>query len=274
MTAREILDDVEYELLKLGVRNPDIGRMIMLLRGAENDFAHQTNCLFKERTIALSNGVYDYLLDYDLINHGVVTDGPFVDGEGILGGTSGATATIVTAGIDGTVFQDSITDISGIFSVGETITGDDGGAPFATAVVVSEVREKILKIHSMRYGLSAKEIPIHLVPKSTFDLHPSYYEDYYEDLYTFIALNTVRLGFNPANSTHLKFIYSYEPNTQITGLNTVMTIHDIYKRGLYLYVMYNMLDNTDLYDKAEHYRKLYMNETKANVVIPKEKVTI
>src|SRR5690606_23601537 len=68
----------------------------------------------------------EYFLD-----HGTVTNGPFVVGETVTGGTSGATGVIVEVG-DGYVAVEGVT---GIFRVNEAITGGTSGASSTTTSV-------------------------------------------------------------------------------------------------------------------------------------------
>lgn len=69
----------------------------------------------------------------EYLDHGVVTSGPFVVGETVTGGTSGATGVVVEVGEDYVAIQ----SVTGAFRVNETITGGTSGASAA----VSGIRE-------------------------------------------------------------------------------------------------------------------------------------
>jgi len=198
-TVQHIIDDCEHEMMRLGMEDPDRGRMLRLFVEAENDFAHQTHCLYKEGSVSTTNGTYDYTL---------TTTSP----------------------------------------------------------------EVLVKVHSIRYGQSGSEIPIAKVPPGVLDVHPSWYADYYEDIYAFISRDVIRLGFNPTTGYKIKHLYSYEPNTAVTADTVSPSIPAVYRRSLVTYIMWRLLENDPVwYEKGDHFRKIYMNEVKANIVIPKVK---
>lgn len=63
---------------------------------------------------------------------GAVTGGPFVDGETITGGNSGATGTVFRDTANG-ASEIKYTDVSGTFQSGETLTGGTSGATATTS---------------------------------------------------------------------------------------------------------------------------------------------
>jgi hypothetical protein len=197
MTAQDVVDDVEYDLDLQGiVVNP--GRLLALVKEAENNFCHNTRCLFKEGTQATTADTYDYAL---------------------------------------------------------------GGAG----------TEKIITIHSAKYGVSGAEEPMNEVSVNAFNKISDFYSEVYEDIYTMVTRLTMRLFHNPTTAYNIKFIYSYEPNTDITKRASTLTLDDIYREALYDYCMWKSLAPIPKFvELADHYRKLYMNETKANVCIPKK----
>jgi len=73
----------------------------------------------------------------DKVNHGPVTTGPFVVGEIVTGGTSGATGTITRVGARFFEFTPAL----GAFVVGEVVTGGTSGA---TATVTSVTARNIV----------------------------------------------------------------------------------------------------------------------------------
>ena len=64
ITVQDVTDDVEYELFKLGIKDPELGRMLRLTGEAENDFAHHTRCLSKSAASGINTtaGTYEYAL--------------------------------------------------------------------------------------------------------------------------------------------------------------------------------------------------------------------
>ena len=197
MTAQDVVDDVEYDLHLLGLDvNP--GRLLALVKDAENNFARSTRCLFKEGSQETTALLYDYTL-------------------------------------------------------------------------VGTGTEIIITIHSIKYGAAGVEEPMRELNINAFNKISDFYSEIYEDVYAFVTRTKVRLFHNPTTGYFLKYIYSYEPNTAIIRRQTALALESIYKEALIDYCMWKSLAPFEKFvELADHYRKLYMNETKANTVIPKK----
>lgn len=100
--------------------------------------------------------------------------------------------------------------------------------------VVTAITNRIVKIWAVAYNGK----PVRFVSKAVLDLHPSYYDDYFEDIYTVVGSTTIRLGFNPASGAgKLKFIYAYEAGTAILGDVTNFTVPSQYFPALSTYMI-------------------------------------
>jgi hypothetical protein len=92
-----------------------------------NTSNHATVSAYNDITIAFVNGT---------INHGAITNGPFLEFELITGGSSLATAIV----IDENAGVLTLGNIDGTFQSGETLTGSSSGATTTTSSLVTTTR--------------------------------------------------------------------------------------------------------------------------------------
>ena len=263
LTAQQIIDDSAYELFMTGVASPDTGRLMRLLNSGEDEYARYTGCLYKEDSLTTTAGTYDYTLNsyknsgrttinvnstaktFTRTTGSFITDG-FVSGD-----------TIVTTGFsDGT---NNTTKIIGTVSTLVITVTSDAGLVTRTGDGDEKIRSGtvIAEIHAVKYQTT----PLRLLSYRVHEGMPSYYYEDYPELATFVGINRIRLGFNPATGAAIKYLYSYEPHTNVYLITDALTLNETHKTALTAYVLWHYMLPLNP-EKAVIYRDNYLVLTK------------
>lgn len=265
-TVKNVIDDIMLELIRLG-QPTNRGNLYRLAREAEINFSRKTGCLFTEGSINTVSGTYDYNIKADTVNG--VTDilyvastTGFVAGDGITGGTSGATATIVAVGSTWM----TLSSISGTFTRGgEAITGDGVGA-----TTQSLVKDDIVMVYAVKYNSTQ---PLQRISAAALSELPTWMDEEYPEYYAPIGNVTIRLNFNPASlSSGLKFIYGYVAESSIVGDHSDFMIEGQYFTAIIKYVLARYLEPISGMEKlATQKLEEYLMEVKGTQAAMKNK---